>query len=90
MIPKTQRFNALFGQEFFACFILLDPFGQTVLKTVKFNVQFGVGTIKIQNVNSKGVLPSKFEPGETMAAQCQPELFFLISLVAAKPAGSLG
>src|ERR1700679_2310431 len=60
-----------------------------MLRTVEFNAQPGVGAIEIQNVITHGMFPAEFEAGETMAAQCPPELLLLICLIAAKHAGGL-
>jgi len=72
MIPETHCFNAVFGQEFFPLSIALDSFRQTMLRTVEFNAQPGVGAIEIQNVITNGMFPAEFEAGETMAAQWPP------------------
>ena len=89
MIPKTQCFNALLRQKFFPRRIALDALWQTVLKPVQFDVQLGVGAIKIQNKFTEGMLATEFESGETMIPQRAPELLFLVGLFAAKPAGCL-
>jgi hypothetical protein len=35
---------------------------ETVLKAIKFNREFCVGTVKIQNVLAQRVLPAKLKP----------------------------
>ncbi len=88
-VPETQCFNALFRKKFFPCCVPLDSFGQTVLETVQFDRQLGVGTIKIQNVPTDRVLPAEFETGKPSSAQCPPKLLLFVRLVAAKLAGDL-
>ena len=87
MIPEPKRLNALFGQKLFADFVTLDSFRQAVLKSIKFDSQFCIGAIEIQNVSANRVLPSEFETSEASSAQCPPEFLFFISLIAAELAG---
>jgi hypothetical protein len=89
MIPESKGFNALLRQKFFPRFISLNSFRQTVLKTVEFDRQFRVSTIKIQDLSANGVLPSKLETGELSSSQCPPKFFFAVSLFAAKFTGDL-
>src|SRR6266516_3761105 len=65
MIPEPKCFDALFHQKFFARSITFHSIRQAMLKTVEFDVQFGVGAVKIQNAIANGVLPTKFETSET-------------------------
>ena len=76
-------------QTFFPRFIPLNSFHQTVLKTVEFNIQLRVGTIKIQDMSANGMLPAKFEAGKLPFSQDLPKFCFLVGLSAAKFAGNL-
>jgi hypothetical protein len=69
MIPKTESFDALFRQIFFALFVALNSFRQTVLKTVKFDIQLRVRAVKIQDMSAYRVLPAKFETGKSSSSQ---------------------
>ena len=89
MIPKSQSFDVMPRQKLFSRLVKVNAFRQTVLKAVKFNRQFCIGAIEIQNVSANRVLPAKFETRETASAQCAPKLFFFVSLTAAKPAGDV-
>ncbi len=84
MIPKPESFDALFCQIFFAPFVALNSSGQTMLKTIKFNIQLRVRTVKIQNMSPNHMLPAKFESGKSSPAQCLPESLLLVGLSAAK------
>jgi len=79
----------LLGQKFFPRFIPLNSVRQTVLKTVELDIQLRIGAVKIQNVATNCVLPSKFEAGELASSQCLPKFFFPGCLLAAKFAGDL-
>jgi len=89
MVPESNRFNALLREIFFASFVTLDAFKQTVLNTIKLHRQFCVGTIKVQNTIANGVLSAEFETGKSAPAQRPPKLRFLFGLIAAKMAGDL-
>ena len=89
MIPKPQRFDALRRQTFFAGFVSLNFFGQTMLKTIKLDRQFCVCTIKVQNMSAHDVLPAEFETGKPPSSQCAPKLLLFVRLIAAKHAGDL-
>jgi hypothetical protein len=87
MIPKPKRFNLLLLQKFFTDFITVNALRQAMLKAVEFDRQLRIGTIEIQNVPTRRVLPSKFETGKASSAQRLPEFLFLVGLIAAKLAG---
>jgi hypothetical protein len=89
MIPKSQFLNVLFLQKCAALLVVLHLLRDTVLKTVKLDVQPRCRAIEIQEVNSNRMLAAKFESREAMASQRAPELFFLIGLVTTKLAGGL-
>jgi len=89
MIPKSQFLNVLFPQKSAALLVVLHLLRDTMLKTVKFHIQPGGGTVKIQNVNPLWMLASEFESGEAMASQRAPELFFFVGLVVTKLTGGL-
>jgi hypothetical protein len=76
-------------QKFLARLVKLSALRQAVLKAVKFNREFCIRAIEIQNVPANHVLPSEFEIRETASAQCVPKLAFLVRLIAAKPAGTV-
>ena len=58
-----------------------------MLKAVKFDRQFRIGAIEIQNVSTNHMLSPEFETGKASSAQCPPEFFFLVGLITTKPAG---
>ena len=89
MVPEPERFDAAFCQILFARFVALNSFRQTVLKTVKFDVQLRISAIKIQDMSADHVLPPKFETGESPSAQGLPKFSFLVGLSAAKIASNL-
>ena len=84
MIPKPQHFNVPGGQKFFADFIALEAFGQPVLKAIQLHRQTSQGAIKVQNVNSSGMLPAEFETGEPSRPDGVPEGFSPFRLITAK------
>ena len=86
-VPETQRFNVLIRQKFFAHGIALQSFRQTVLETVQFHSQPRRRAIEIQNIITLRMLPAKFETRKPMAAQCPPQIPFLVCLITAKLAG---
>ena len=88
MIPESEYFDAFFCQAPAARFILLDPFGNTMLKAVELDGEFSAGAIKIQNVITNHVLPPKFEPGELSSSQLAPKLLFFLRLSASKSTGN--
>ena len=84
MVPKPQTLYPEFFQNLFPHYISLQPFRQSMLKTVQFNRQLRVETVKIQDLAIDDVLAAKFKSGETPASQLFPELFFFDGLVTAK------
>ena len=89
MIPESNRFNALPLENFFARFVTLYAFRQTVLNTIKLHPQFCVGTIKVQNAIANGVLSAEFETGKSASTEGPPKFLLLISLIVAKLPGDL-
>jgi hypothetical protein len=69
MVPEPERFDALFRQIFFAPYVALNSFRQTVLKTVKFDIELRVGAVKIEDMSAHCMLPTKFETGESSSSQ---------------------
>ena len=76
-------------QKLLALLVNANGFGQAMLEAVKLNRQLCIGAIEIQNVPANHVLPAEFETRKRASAQCVPEFFFLVGLVAAKPAGGM-
>jgi hypothetical protein len=60
-----------------------------VLKTVEFDGELCISTIKIQNMITDCVLPAEFKTGELPSSQRTPKLLLFIRLIAAKIAGEL-
>jgi hypothetical protein len=89
MVPKSQAFDALFGKVFVACSIFFHEIRPTVLKTIELNRESCIGAVKIQNVLSQCVLPSKFEADKSMIAERPPKFPFFLRLLAAKIARDL-
>ncbi len=89
VIPKSQFLNVLFLQKNAARLVVLHLLRQAVLKTVKLHVQPRRRAIEIQNINSRRMLPAKFESGEAVASQRAPQFLFFVSLVTTKLAGGL-
>ncbi len=89
MVPKSQFLNALFLQKSAARFVVLHLLRQAVLKTVKLHFQPRRRAIEIQKINSRRMLPAKFESGETVASQRAPQILFFVGLVTTKLAGGL-
>ncbi len=50
MIPKTQHFDILLREEFFALFIVLHLRRQAVLKTIQLNGQSRHRTVAVEKV----------------------------------------
>lgn len=69
MVPKPKRFDALFRQVLFARFVALNASWQTVLKTVKFDIQLRVSAVKIQDMSADHVLSPKFKTGKSSSSQ---------------------
>jgi hypothetical protein len=89
MIPEPKCFNILLRQKSFTNFIMVNSFGQTMLKAVKFNGQLRIGAVEIQNMSANGMLPAKFETGELSSSQCAPQFFLVFGLMTAKLTGKL-
>jgi len=86
MIPKAQLFNVLSGQITRSHFVLPQFLRLPVLKSVQLNGEARQGTVEIQNVPPERMLAPKLESGESAGAQGAPQLFFLVSLLAAQTA----
>ena len=89
VIPKSQFLNILFLQKGAAHFVMLHLLRQAVLITIKLHVQPRYRAIEIQNINSRRMLPAKFETGEAVASQRAPQFLFFVGLVTTKLAGGL-
>ena len=89
VIPKSQFLNALFLQKSAARVVVLHLLWQAVLKTVQLDVQPRRRAIEIQKINSRRMLPAKFESGEAVASQRAPQFLFFVGLVTPKLTGGL-
>lgn len=89
MIPKSKRFNSLLIEKFLSHFVALQTFGQTVLEAVQFNRQLRVRTVKVQDVFTDQMLPTKFETGKASSSKFTPEFLFIIRLIVSQLPGDL-
>ena len=79
----------MISQELVARFVLLNSFGEAMLKAIEFDGKLCGGAVKIQYVIAGHVLAAEFEASELSSSQCPPKLLFFFCLIAAQVAGDL-
>jgi hypothetical protein len=75
-VPNAFYCNAMTREESVALGIMLLLRRVAVLEAVCFNNQSRFGTVKVERVFSKRMLPTELVAGETLIAKHSPEQFF--------------
>ena len=89
-IPETQNFDPRFGEQFIPSRVASQMFRQAMLNTVEFHHELRRGAKEVHIDAANRMLPAKLESREAPGAQGPPQLFLLVRLIAAQPAGDGG
>ena len=89
VIPITQLLNTSGRKEPFSSLVALPFVRISMSATVQLHGHPCAGTVKIQQIWPKRMLPPKLEPGKTASPKRSPQLLFLLGLLAAQPPGLL-
>jgi hypothetical protein len=86
-IPKPQLFNSLSGKPLLTLLVMHFLLRRAMLKAIQLNREPRQRAVKVQEIIPGVMLTAEFEARKSSGAQSAPELFFLIGLLAAQPAG---
>jgi len=79
VVPKSQHFDSLWFQKLITLFVVVSLFGEAMTASIKFDGEFGFGTIEIENVCVNGMLSAKLKISETAVSEEFPNFLFCVS-----------